>query len=139
MTRIAPLMGQNFIEYASYVIVDRAIPDIRDGLKPVHRRVLYAMHDLGLQPTRAYRKCAYIVGEVMGKYHPHGDVALYEAMVRLAQPERFMNPEGFASLIVLLTSLSTPAGAWLPSHWCWLSAGSWCRSCSCITCPPTGS
>ena len=67
------------------VIVGRALPDVRDGLKPVHRRVLYAMHDLGLQPTRPYRKCAFIVGEVMGKYHPHGDSAIYDTLVRMAQ------------------------------------------------------
>ena len=67
------------------VIVGRALPDVRDGLKPVHRRVLYAMHDLGLQPNRPYRKCAYIVGEVMGKYHPHGDSAIYDTLVRMAQ------------------------------------------------------
>jgi DNA gyrase subunit A len=67
------------------VIVGRALPDVRDGLKPVHRRVLYAMHDLGLQPNRPYRKSAFIVGEVMGKYHPHGDAAIYETLVRMAQ------------------------------------------------------
>ena len=67
------------------VIVGRALPDVRDGLKPVHRRVLYAMHDLGLQPNRPYRKCAFIVGEVMGKYHPHGDSAIYDTLVRMAQ------------------------------------------------------
>ncbi|MFL5869628.1 MAG: DNA gyrase subunit A, partial [Solirubrobacterales bacterium] len=67
------------------VIVGRALPDVRDGLKPVHRRVLYAMHDLGLQPNRPYRKCAFIVGEVMGNYHPHGDQAIYDTLVRMAQ------------------------------------------------------
>src|SRR5258708_18469092 len=67
------------------VIVGRALPDVRDGLKPVHRRVLYAMHDLGLQPNRPYVKCARIVGEVMGKYHPHGDSAIYDTLVRMAQ------------------------------------------------------
>ena len=67
------------------VIVGRALPDVRDGFKPVHRRVLYAMHDLGLQPNRPYRKCAFIVGEVMGKYHPHGDSAIYDTLVRMAQ------------------------------------------------------
>src|SRR4028118_2082875 len=75
----------SFLSYAMSVIVSRALPDVRDGLKPVHRRVLYAMHDLGLQPTRAYRKCAFIVGEVMGKYHPHGDSAIYDTLVRMAQ------------------------------------------------------
>ena len=67
------------------VIVGRALPDVRDGLKPVHRRVLYAMHEAGLQPTRAYRKCARVVGDVMGNYHPHGDQAIYDTLVRMAQ------------------------------------------------------
>ena len=67
------------------VIVSRALPDVRDGLKPVHRRVLFTMHEMGLSSTSSYRKCAAIVGEVMGKYHPHGDQSLYDALVRLAQ------------------------------------------------------
>jgi DNA gyrase subunit A len=78
-------MRSSYIDYAMSVIVGRALPDVRDGLKPVHRRVLYAMHDLGLQPNRAYRKCAFIVGEVMGKYHPHGDASIYDTLVRMAQ------------------------------------------------------
>src|SRR5688572_15750854 len=78
-------MRSSYLDYAMSVIVGRALPDVRDGLKPVHRRVLYAMHDLGLQPNRPYRKCAFIVGEVMGKYHPHGDSAIYDTLVRLAQ------------------------------------------------------
>src|SRR5680860_928621 len=78
-------MRSSYLDYAMSVIVGRALPDVRDGLKPVHRRVLYAMHDLGLQPTRAYRKCAYVTGEVMGKYHPHGDSAIYDTLVRMAQ------------------------------------------------------
>jgi DNA gyrase subunit A len=78
-------MRSSYLDYAMSVIVGRALPDIRDGLKPVHRRVLYSMHDLGLQPTRSYRKCAFIVGEVMGKYHPHGDSAIYDTLVRMAQ------------------------------------------------------
>jgi DNA gyrase subunit A len=78
-------MRSSYLDYAMSVIVGRALPDVRDGLKPVHRRVLYAMHDLGLQPNRPYRKCAFIVGEVMGKYHPHGDSAIYETLVRMAQ------------------------------------------------------
>src|SRR5947199_7127640 len=78
-------MRSSYLEYARSVIVGRALADVRVGLKPVHRRVLYAMHDLGLQPNRAYRKCAFIVGEVMGKYHPHGDSAIYETLVRMAQ------------------------------------------------------
>jgi DNA gyrase subunit A len=78
-------MRSSYLDYAMSVIVGRALPDVRDGLKPVHRRVLYAMHDLGLQPNRGYRKSAFIVGEVMGKYHPHGDSAIYDTLVRLAQ------------------------------------------------------
>src|SRR6201985_326949 len=78
-------MRSSYLDYAMSVIVGRALPDVRDGLKPVHRRGLYAVHDVGLQPTRAYRKCAFIVGEVMGKYHPHGDSAIYDTLVRMAQ------------------------------------------------------
>ncbi len=78
-------MQASYLDYAMSVIVARALPDVRDGLKPVHRRILYAMHDLGLQPDKPYKKSARIVGEVLGKYHPHGDAAVYEAMVRMAQ------------------------------------------------------
>jgi DNA gyrase subunit A len=78
-------MRSSYLDYAMSVIVGRALPDVRDGLKPVHRRVLYGMHDLGLQPTRPYRKSATIVGEVMGKYHPHGDSAIYDTLARMAQ------------------------------------------------------
>ncbi|NLX63893.1 MAG: DNA gyrase subunit A [Clostridiaceae bacterium] len=78
-------MKQSFIDYAMSVIVDRALPDVRDGLKPVHRRILYAMNQLNFTPDRAYRKCATTVGEVLGKYHPHGDAAVYDSIVRLAQ------------------------------------------------------
>src|SRR5437667_8252631 len=74
-----------YLDYAMSVIVARALPDVRDGLKPVQRRVLYAMHDMGLRNTAPYKKSARIVGEVLGKYHPHGDAAVYDAMVRLAQ------------------------------------------------------
>src|SRR6478672_3002592 len=78
-------MRTAYLDYAMSVIVGRALPDVRDGLKPVHRRVLYAMNELGLGPNRSYSKCALIVGEVMGKYHPHGDSAIYDTLVRLAQ------------------------------------------------------
>ncbi|MGI6168777.1 MAG: DNA gyrase subunit A [Christensenellales bacterium] len=76
---------KSFISYAMAVIINRALPDVRDGLKPVHRRILYAMHELGLAPEKPFRKCARIVGDVLGKYHPHGDTAVYDALVRLAQ------------------------------------------------------
>ncbi len=85
-------MRSSYLDYAMSVIVGRALPDVRDGLKPVHRRVLYAMHDLGLQPNRGYRKSAFIVGEVMGKYHPHGDASIYDTLVRLAQDFAMRNP-----------------------------------------------
>src|SRR5919202_2570058 len=78
-------MRSSYLDYAMSVIVGRALPDVRDGLKPVHRRVLYGMQDLGLQPNRPYAKCARVVGEVMGRYHPHGDAAIYDTLVRLGQ------------------------------------------------------
>ena len=78
-------MSRSYLEYAMSVIVGRALPDARDGLKPVHRRILYAMYELGLTSGRPYRKCARVVGEVLGKYHPHGDTAVYDALVRMAQ------------------------------------------------------
>src|SRR5919202_1218246 len=85
-------MRSSYLDYAMSVIVGRALPDVRDGLKPVHRRVLFAMNELGLGPTRPYSKCAKIVGEVMGNYHPHGDSAIYDTLVRLAQDFSMRNP-----------------------------------------------
>ena len=85
-------MSRSYLEYAMSVIVGRALPDVRDGLKPVHRRILYAMHELGLMPDRPFRKCARVVGEVLGKYHPHGDTAVYEALVRMAQDFSMRSP-----------------------------------------------
>ncbi len=79
-------MKKSFISYAMAVIIDRALPDVRDGLKPVHRRILYDMHELGMTPDKPYRKSARLVGDVLGKFHPHGDSSVYDAMVRLAQP-----------------------------------------------------
>ena len=79
-------MQRSYLDYAMSVIVSRALPDVRDGLKPVHRRVLYAMYDGGYRPDRSYSKCARVVGDVMGQYHPHGDCAIYDTLVRLAQP-----------------------------------------------------
>src|SRR5437762_6061240 len=85
-------MRSSYLDYAMSVIVGRALPDVRDGLKPVHRRVLFSMSESGLGPTRPYVKCARIVGDVMGKYHPHGDVALYDTLVRLAQSFSMRHP-----------------------------------------------
>ncbi|WP_025720771.1 DNA gyrase subunit A, partial [Paenibacillus polymyxa] len=78
-------MRESFMDYAMSIIVSRALPDVRDGLKPVHRRILYAMSELGMSPDKPYKKSARIVGEVIGKYHPHGDTAVYDTMVRMAQ------------------------------------------------------
>src|SRR5512147_1880055 len=78
-------MKRSYMDYAMSVIIGRALPDVRDGLKPAHRRVLYGMRGMGLASNRAYRKCAKIVGEVMGNFHPHGDAAIYDTLVRLAQ------------------------------------------------------
>ncbi len=79
-------MRRSYLDYAMSVIVARALPDARDGLKPVHRRILFAMQEAGYTPDKPYRKSARVVGDVMGKYHPHGDAAIYDAMVRMAQP-----------------------------------------------------
>src|SRR3989344_1159491 len=84
-TSLVSEMRSSYLDYAMSVIVSRALPDVRDGLKPVHRRILYAMWNLGLKPGAKFRKSATVVGEVLGKYHPHGDVAVYDSMVRLAQ------------------------------------------------------
>lgn len=101
ISRIIPIdinneMQKSFISYAMAVIINRALPDVRDGLKPVHRRVLYSMNELGLTPDKPYRKSATIVGDVLGKYHPHGDSSIYDTMVRMAQPfsHRYMLVDG---------------------------------------------
>ena len=78
-------MRKSYLDYAMSVIIGRALPEVRDGLKPVHRRILFGMYELGLTSTKPYRKCAKIVGEVLGKYHPHGDAPVYDALVRMAQ------------------------------------------------------
>ena len=90
--RIEEEMRTSYLSYAMSVIVSRALPDVRDGLKPVQRRILYAMHEMGIRPNTAYKKSARIVGEVLGKYHPHGDGSVYDALVRMAQPFSMRNP-----------------------------------------------
>src|SRR5262245_31909355 len=85
-------MRQSYMDYAMSVIIGRALPDVRDGLKPATRRVLYGMQQMGLSPGRPYRKSAKIVGEVMGNYHPHGDQAIYDTLVRMAQPFNMRAP-----------------------------------------------
>ena len=87
-------MKSAYIDYSMSVIVARALPDVRDGLKPVHRRVLFGMYELGVSSNRSYKKSARIVGEVLGKYHPHGDTSVYDAMVRMAQEWSFKISSG---------------------------------------------
>src|SRR5215218_3246501 len=84
-TKLSDALSERYLAYAMSTIMARSLPDVRDGLKPVHRRLLWAMHQLKLDPAAGFKKCARIVGDVMGKYHPHGDAAIYDAMVRLAQ------------------------------------------------------
>src|SRR5215813_8759175 len=84
-TPLADALSERYLSYALSTIMSRSLPDVRDGLKPVHRRLLYAMRQLHLNPGTTHRKSARVVGDVIGKYHPHGDVAIYDAMVRLAQ------------------------------------------------------
>ena len=85
-------MRQSYIDYAMTVITARALPDVRDGLKPVHRRILYAMKELGLVPGAKFRKRALVVGDVLGKYHPHGDIAVYDSMTKMAQEFSYRYP-----------------------------------------------
>jgi DNA gyrase subunit A len=101
---IADEMKRSYLDYAMSVIVSRALPDVRDGLKPVHRRILFSMHEQGYTPDKAYRKSARIVGDVIGKYHPHGDQSIYDALVRMAQDFSMRLPlvEGKAILARLM-------------------------------------
>ncbi|WP_281282251.1 DNA gyrase subunit A, partial [Bartonella saheliensis] len=97
LTGIEPIsiideMQRSYLDYAMSVIVSRALPDVRDGLKPVHRRILHAMNEMGLVFNKPYRKSAGVVGEVMGKFHPHGDASIYDALVRMAQDFSLRNP-----------------------------------------------
>lgn len=100
-------MKTSFIQYSMSVITARALPDVRDGLKPVHRRIIYTMNDAGNTADKPFRKCAYTVGEVLGKYHPHGDASVYDALVRLAQD--FSEISSYRrSLETLVPSTATP-------------------------------
>ena len=111
-------MRRSYMDYAMSVIIGRALPDVRDGLKPAHRRVLYAMRQMGLASNRAYRKCAKIVGEVIGNYHPHGDAPAYDTLVRLAQDFNMRYPlvDGQGNLVrstaILRPPIGTPRRAW---------------------------
>ena len=100
-------MQKSFLEYAMSVIVARALPDVRDGLKPVHRRILYTMYENNLTPDRPYHKCADTVGSVLGRYHPHGDASVYDALVRLAQnfSLRYVLVDGHETLVLWMVTL----------------------------------
>ena len=104
-------MRKSYLDYSMSVIIGRALPEVRDGLKPVHRRILYAMHDMGLLHNKKHVKCAKVVGEGLGKYHPHGDAALYDALVRMAQPFSLRYPlvdgQGNFGSVVVLSKFST--------------------------------
>ena len=92
--KIEEEMKSAYIDYSMSVIVSRALPDVRDGLKPVHRRVLFGMHELGIRSNTSYKKSARIVGEVLGKYHPHGDASIYDAMVQIGQKDLLLDLQG---------------------------------------------
>ncbi len=118
-------MQRSYLDYAMSVIVSRALPDVRDGLKPVHRRVLYAMYDGGYRPERGFYKCARVVGDVMGNYHPHGDSSIYDALVRLAQPWSMRMPlvdsnGNFGSRATTRRRpCATPSARWRRCRWRW--------------------
>ena len=90
--QLAEELSKRYLSYAMSTIVSRSLPDVRDGLKPVHRRLMYAMRQLHLDPKSGFKKCARVVGDVIGKYHPHGDISVYDAMVRLAQDFNMQMP-----------------------------------------------
>ena len=116
-------MRSSFLEYAYSVIYSRALPDARDGLKPVQRRILYTMDDMGLRPDRGHVKCARVVGEVMGRLHPHGDGAIYDALVRMAQPFSMRLPTDRRPRQLRLARrlrrprCATPSAGWRRRRW----------------------
>ncbi len=116
-------MQRSYLDYAMSVIVSRALPEVRDGLKPVHRRVLYAMYDGGYRPEKGYYKCARVVGDVMGNYHPHGDTSIYDTVVRLAQPWSLRMPLATATATSVRRATTRPRPCATPSarwrRWPW--------------------
>ena len=132
-------MRESYLAYAMSVIVDRALPDVRDGMKPVHRRVIYAMYDGGYRPDRGYSKCARVVGEVMGKYHPHGDSAIYDTLVRMAQSwsMRYTLVDGRGNFGSPATTRQpqcvTRNAVWRRSPWKWCVTSTRTPSISCRT------
>lgn len=107
-------MRKSFLEYAMSVIVARALPDVRDGLKPVQRRILYGMNELGVTPDKPYKKSARIVGDVMGKYHPHGDSSIYEGLVRMAQDFSYRTCWSMATGTLGLSMVTVPLRCGIP-------------------------
>src|SRR3954447_1154884 len=118
----ADALGERYLSYALSTIMARSLPDVRDGLKPVHRRILHAMHELRLDPGSGYKKCARVVGDVIGKFHPHGELAVYEALVRLAQDFAQRYPLSMARAISAISTAitrrrcATPRAACPPSR-----------------------
>ena len=117
-------MRKSFLDYSMSVITSRALPDVRDGMKPVHRRILYTMNENGLYPEKAYRKCADTVGSVLGSYHPHGDASVYDAMVRMAQSfsMRYMLVDGhgnFGSVDGFAVAFSEYSCEWFNGYSRW--------------------
>ncbi len=104
----ADALGERYLSYALSTIIARSLPDVRDGLKPVHRRILYAMRELKLDPASGYKKCARVVGDVIGKFHPHGEIAVYEALVRLAQDFAQRYHSSTARAISAISTAITP-------------------------------
>ena len=123
-------MKKSYLDYSMSVIIGRALPDVRDGLKPVHRRILFGMYELGLTSSRPYRKCAKIVGEVLGKYHPHGDTPVYDALVRMAQDFNMRYPlvDGQGNFGSVDGDMPA-AMRRFTTRWC-----AWRRTSTCATC-----
>ena len=131
-TRLVDALGERYLSYALSTIMSRSLPDVRDGLKPVHRRLLYAMRQLKLDPKSGFKKCARVVGDVMGKYHPHGDASIYDAMVRLSQEFAVRYPmvdgQGVSTSVVLIRIICQMSPMWLlpplPLSRIWMTASS---------------
>ena len=132
---VAEEMSESFLAYSLSVITSRAIPDVRDGLKPVQRRILWSMLQMGIRPGTPYRKSARIVGDTMGRYHPHGDAAIYDTLTRMGQDFSrmvpFIDPQGnFGSLDDPPAAAALPSAGWPSRRWTWSANSTRTRSIS---------
>ena len=125
-TPLADALSERYLAYALSTIMSRSLPDVRDGLKPVHRRLVYAMHQLRLDPTAGFKKCARVIGDVIGKYHPHGEASVYEALVRLAQD--FAATTRSISGPITTARRANPSSCRVASPTCWPTARRGSRS-----------